>query len=84
VGDLPIVVLVRCPAAIPTALPAQSTEALDWANLRLEVFGDHGQAEALLRLPEAPRLHRLVVDATELEITDDPLRGKVEWIPLRR
>jgi alpha-D-xyloside xylohydrolase len=83
-GDVPIVVLVRRRAAIPTAAPAQSTDELDWADLRLEVFADDGQADALVRMPEDPELHRLVVDAAELEIVEDPLRGRVEWTPQRR
>lgn len=77
-GDVPIVVLARCSGAIPAARLAQST-ALDWANLALDVIGDRGRAEALLRLPDDPTLHRIAVDAAEVEITDDPLRGQVEW-----
>jgi alpha-D-xyloside xylohydrolase len=84
VGEVPIVVLVRCPAAIPTAPPVQSTEKLDWKNLGLDVFADRGEVEALLRRGEDPELHRLVVDATELEIVEDPLQGRVEWTPQRR
>jgi alpha-D-xyloside xylohydrolase len=83
-GDVPIVVLVRCPAAIPTAPPALSTDELDWGTLGLEVFADHGQAEAPLRTPESAELHRVVVDSTELEIAEDPLGGRVEWSLQRR
>jgi alpha-D-xyloside xylohydrolase len=83
-GEVPIVVLVRRSAAIPTAAPAQSTDELDWASLRLEVFAEDGQAEALVRMPEDPELYRLVLDATELEIAEDPLGGRVEWTPQRR
>jgi alpha-D-xyloside xylohydrolase len=84
VGEVPIVVLVRCPAAIPTAPPVQSTDKLDWKNLGLDVFADRGEVEALLRRGEDPELHRLVVDATELEVVEDPLQGRVEWTPQRR
>jgi len=83
-GDVPIVVLVRCPAAIPTAPPAQSTGQLDWAKLGLDVFADQGQVEAPLRMPEGPEVHRLVVNAPELEIIEDPLQGRVKWILQRR
>ena len=54
-------VLVRGAAAIPTAQPAQSTDEFDWTNLAIEVFADHGEVEALVRLPIDPRLHRSVV-----------------------
>ena len=83
-GEVPIVVLVRRPAAIPTAPPVQSTDELDWGNLRLELFADEGPVEVLLRMPEDPDLHRVVLDARELEILEDPLRGRVEWAPQRR
>jgi alpha-D-xyloside xylohydrolase len=84
VGDVPIVILVRSPAAIPTAPPVQNTEELDWANLRLDVFAEIGQVEALLHLPEDPELHRLVVDAAELKVIEDPLEGRVQWTPRGR
>jgi alpha-D-xyloside xylohydrolase len=84
VGDVPIVILVRCPAAIPTAPRVQSTEELDWANLGLDVFAENGQVEALLHLPEDPELHRLVVDAAELKVIEDPLERRVQWTPQRR
>jgi alpha-D-xyloside xylohydrolase len=84
VGDVPIVVLVRRLAAIPTAGPVQSTEELDWAQLGLEVFAHEGQVEAPVRTPEDSELHRLVVDATHLEVVEDPLQGRVEWAAERR
>jgi alpha-D-xyloside xylohydrolase len=84
VGELPIVVLVRGGAAIPTAAPVQSTEELDWSALGLDVFADDEHAEALVRTPEDPEAHRVVVDATELEVIENPLRGRVEWAPQRR
>jgi alpha-D-xyloside xylohydrolase len=84
IGDLPIVILARCPAAIPTAPPAQSADELDWTNLGLEVFGDRGQAEAMVRMPDDPTLHRVVVDASGPEISEDPLSGQVEWSPRKR
>jgi alpha-D-xyloside xylohydrolase len=82
-GDVPIVVLVRSSAVIPTLAPAQSTDDLDWGNVQLEVFADQGKVEGLLRLPERPELHCVVVDAAELEVVEDPLPGEVEWTPRR-
>jgi alpha-glucosidase (family GH31 glycosyl hydrolase) len=84
VGEVPIVVLARLPSAIPTARPVQSTDELDWATLGLDVFADRGQVEALLRVPEDPEVHRLLVDAEELDVVEDPLKGRVEWTPRRR
>lgn len=84
VGDVPIIVLARCPTAIPTARPAQSTDELDWANLGLDVFADQGRVEAPVRVPDDPEVHRLVVNSRELEIVEDPLQGRVEWTPRRR
>ncbi len=84
-GDVPIVVLVRCPAAIPTARQAQSTEELDWSHLGLDVFADQGHVETLVRLPEDPELHRVVIGAGEApQVIEDPLQGRVEWTPQRR
>jgi alpha-D-xyloside xylohydrolase len=84
VGDVPIVVLARSGAAIPTARLVQSTADLDWTKLGLEVFADDGQAEALVRTPDDPAVRRVVVDTGELKVTDDPLNGQVEWTPQRR
>jgi hypothetical protein len=53
-------------------------------NLGLDVFADRGPVEALLRVPDDPELHSVVVDAAELEIIEDPLQGRIEWIPRRR
>jgi alpha-D-xyloside xylohydrolase len=83
-GDVPIVVLVRSPAAIPTAAPAQSTDEIDWTNLGLDVFAAEGQVETWVRLPEEPEPHHLVINARELEVIDDPLRGRVGWAAQRR
>ena len=76
--------LVRRDAAIPTAPPVQSTDELDWSGLGLDVFADDGHAEALVRTPEDPEPRRVVVDARELEVVEDPLAGRIQWAPRRR
>jgi hypothetical protein len=53
------------------------------SKLDLEVFADGGQVAAPLRLPDDPKVHRLVVDAQKPEFVEDPLDGRVRAVSRR-
>ncbi|MGA2685252.1 MAG: TIM-barrel domain-containing protein [Verrucomicrobiota bacterium] len=81
-GSLPIVMLVRDGAVIPRIKLAQSTKAMDWSHLELEVFARNAQtATGLVCLPADNELRELALtkEGTAFKLTDDPLAGKVTW-----
>lgn len=80
-GEIPAVMLVREGAAIPHVPLAQSTDAMDWSEMHLLVFGDGDAATGLFRLPEGDTLHSLRLRRAEsgFVLEDDPLSGRVRW-----
>jgi alpha-D-xyloside xylohydrolase len=81
-GSLPIVMLVRDGTVIPRIKLAQSTKAMDWSHLELEVFARNAQTvTGLVCLPADNELHELTLtkEGTAFKLTDDPLAGKVTW-----
>jgi alpha-D-xyloside xylohydrolase len=79
-GELPVVVLVRAGAALPTVPVVQSTDWIDWSRITLEVHGIGEEARALVCLPgEDVREVVVVRRDAGWAIADDPFDGRVMW-----
>jgi alpha-D-xyloside xylohydrolase len=80
-GQIPVILLVKDNSVIPHVKVAQSTDAIDWANVELRVFSTGGAAvEGLFTLPERG-VERLRLEAKQgaYSLNSDPLRGRVRW-----
>jgi alpha-D-xyloside xylohydrolase len=80
-GAIPIIVLARNHAAIPHIALAQSTSAMNWRDIELQVFStDSAPASGWVALPD-DALHRLELRAGPggYTLVDDPLQGRVRW-----
>ena len=81
-GDIPGVILVRDGAAIPHIKLSQSTAAMDWSNIELDVYSvDSKTAQALVCLPSDLKLHKLMMtqQGEQFRLNSDPFSGKVTW-----
>jgi alpha-D-xyloside xylohydrolase len=81
-GDIPAVILVRDGATIPHIQLAQSTAFMDWSALELVVYSaDNKNVQGLVCLPSDGQLRKVVLTAQgdQLQLTADPLAGKVKW-----
>lgn len=58
-NGIPCVILVREGAAIPHASLAQSTDKIDWKNIRIQVYGQAANASGLFCQPSDNKLTRL-------------------------
>ena len=49
--EMPVIMLVRKGAVIPTIAPALSTKEMDWSQLELWVVGEEDKYEGNVKLP---------------------------------
>jgi alpha-D-xyloside xylohydrolase len=80
-GPIPVVLLVKDHTVIPHIRVAQSTSALNWTEIELQVFSsDRSAASGLFALPQGD-LQRLSLSSTQegFVLKDAPLGGKVKW-----
>ena len=81
-GPVEAVVLVRDGAIIPHIKLAQSTMQMDWKNLQLVGYSADNQAlKGYVCLPADNVLRevKLAKQGNGLQLTTDPLKGKVTW-----
>ncbi|MFO8006303.1 MAG: glycoside hydrolase family 31 protein [Candidatus Brocadiia bacterium] len=82
VGDVPVVLLVREGAALPTAGLAQCTDEIDWGRIELHAYRRRpGEATGLFCRPDDHQVRRLRVRVGDdgFELLDDPTGGEVDW-----
>lgn len=82
-GEIPIIMLVKAGTIIPHIKLAQSTSAMDWSKIDLEVFGSSTtkQATGKFYLPDGDQLYDLSVKkiGTHYQLITNPLTGKVNF-----
>jgi alpha-D-xyloside xylohydrolase len=81
-GPVQAVVLVRDGAVIPHIKLAQSTQQMDWKNLRLVGYSADSQtAKGYVCLPADNVLREvsLTRQGGGFQLATDPLKGKVKW-----
>jgi alpha-D-xyloside xylohydrolase len=79
-GEIPIVLMVRAGAVVPHVEVAQNTDAIDWTQMELKVFGD-GPGEGWVALPESDAAPVQV--SSEGRIEAGPLPVRVNWTVTR-
>lgn len=65
IGEIPIIALVRAGAIIPHCNLAQSTQAIDWSDLTMHIYGDAATAQGKLYLPGTNAIK--IVEANQTE-----------------
>jgi alpha-D-xyloside xylohydrolase len=82
-GTIPVVLLVRDGAVIPHIALAQSTAAMNWSALDLEVFTSSAAAPTATGMVALPggTLHQVSLDrrGQNYVLRADPLAGAVKW-----
>ena len=81
-GRLPIVMLVRDGAVIPSIKLAQSTMQMDWENIQLNVYSvNNNNVSGLICLPNDNILQSLSLSKKggSYRLDKDPMAGKVKW-----
>ncbi|MFZ0491019.1 MAG: TIM-barrel domain-containing protein, partial [Salegentibacter sp.] len=82
-GEIPIIALVRNGTVVPHIGLAQSTQDMDWTNIKLEVFAteDTPAASGKVYLPEGEAVQTLSLTRInkKFELKENPLRGKTRF-----
>lgn len=77
-GDIPVVMLVKSGTILPHIELAQSTQFMDWSQLKLKVFAKDGEtAKGLVCLPETKELKQ--IEVKDGALVADPYAGKVKF-----
>lgn len=81
-GELEVAMLVREGAVLPHVEVAQSTDAIDWSAISLQLFGSPaGPASVSLLLPGEQQVQEVVLakKGSRFVVSQDPFEGKIKW-----